>query len=132
MFSSMVYLKKRYYHENNKKNSCSYNRSRSVLAPMALMVGAVDTTPNTGSYCGNCETNNVFTTSPNTVVGAKIYLHTTDFCFELPILTSVTKCHNRGQMYAETITYRKFGHVDVYQHPANGRWTCYECGYQIY
>ena len=102
------------------------------LAPMALVADAAETTPGTGSCCGNCETNNVFTTSPNTVVGAKIYLHTTDFCFELPILTSVTKCHNRGQMYAETITYRKFGHVDVYQHPANGRWTCYECGYQIY
>ena len=42
------------------------------------------------------------------------------------------QCHNCGRMYEEIITYRKYGHVDVYQNPANGRWTCYECGYQIY
>ena len=102
------------------------------LAPMALMIGAADATANTGSYCSKCGTNNVYTTSPNTIMGDKIYLHTRDFCFERPMLTSVTKCHNCGRMYEEIITYRKFGHVDVYQNPANGRWTCYECGYQIY
>ena len=49
------------------------------LAPMALMIGAADATANTGSYCSKCGTNNVYTTSPNTIMGDKIYLHTRVF-----------------------------------------------------
>ena len=98
------------------------------LAPMTLMVWAAD-----GGYCRYCEHYSVYTTYPNTVVGSKIYIRTANTCFELPTLTLLTKCQTSScnHVFAEEITYKKYGHVDMYQHEANGRWTCRECGYQM-
>lgn len=46
----MVYLKKGFYHENNKKNSCTFTAFVLCLTPLSFTALAIDYTPEVVFY----------------------------------------------------------------------------------